>query len=183
MKFLSTGIFSFWMVLSLGANEPRCQEQCSHHRISPNMAVTSITYPGWVAATSPGGFPRPVGRSGPGSYESHCFALGMCQILHVPCKSEVSISPGLQSHMLWALIFLIQDFQAGEPNQRLGILTVVGEPLQHCSPVCGLPARGYGVWLYHDSTRPTCLTVVLPLCPVVKNLFWEVLFHQWWFWR
>ena len=29
--------------------------------------------------------------------------------------------------MLWALIFLIQDFQAGETNQGLRILTVVGE--------------------------------------------------------
>ena len=121
------------------------------------------TYPGWVAATS-SDFPRPVGRSGPGSYESHCFALGsgVCQILHVPSKSEVSLSPGpvvilklslpgLQSHMLWALIFLIQEFQAGEPNQGLRILTIGGELCSTVLQFVGCLLRVWDLiisWLY-----------------------------------
>ena len=46
--------------------------------------------------TSPGGSPRPKGRSGPGSYQITAFALGpsMCEILHAPFNCEVSTSPG-----------------------------------------------------------------------------------------
>ena len=55
----------------------------------------------------------------------------------MPCKGKVSISPGpvvllklslpgLQSHMLSVLIFLIQDVQDGEPRKGLRIRTLVG---------------------------------------------------------
>ena len=91
--------------------------------------------------TSPGDSPRPAGRSGPGSYQSIAFALhpGEWEILCTPFKSEVSISPspvgllrlspaGLQSQMLWGLIFLVLDPQVGEPDVGLRTLTPVREP-------------------------------------------------------
>lgn len=72
---------------------------------------------------------RPVGRSGPGSYQitTSPLGLGTYEILCVPFMNEVSISPGssrlpklspagLQSQILWGFIFLVQDLQAGEPN-------------------------------------------------------------------
>ena len=71
---------------------------------------------------SPGGPPKPAGRSGLGSYHSTAFALGPSahENLCAPFKSEVSISPspvellqsspgGLQSQMLWGLLFLVPD--------------------------------------------------------------------------
>ena len=54
-----------------------------------------------------------------------------------------SISPaGLQSQILWGLIFPGQGPWVGEPEVKLRPLTLVGEPLQ-CkhSPVCGPPMR------------------------------------------
>ena len=105
-----------------------------------------------------GDSPRSAGRSDPGSYQMFAFALGpkACEILCVPLKSKVSISPsslglpklspaGLQSQMLWGLVFLVQDPWAGTPDVGLRPLTLVGEPLQwNYSPVCGSPTREYG---------------------------------------
>ena len=63
------------------------------------VPTTSVSMSlGWATAThpaSPGDPPRPADRSGWGSYEITAFALGpgVCQILCVLFKSEVSISP------------------------------------------------------------------------------------------
>lgn len=53
----------------------------------------------------------------------------------------LQLSPsGLQSQILWGLIFLVPDPWAGEPDVGLRTLTPVGEPLQcNYSPVCGSP--------------------------------------------
>ena len=87
-------------------------------------------------SASPGDCLRPAGGSGPGAYQNSAFALGpgAFEILCSPFKSEVSISSsrlgllklspaGLQSQMLWGLIFPVQDPQAGEPDMGLRTLT------------------------------------------------------------
>ena len=62
------------------------------------------------------------------------------ETLCAPSKSEVSVSPspvellhscpaGLQSQMLWGLLLLMSDPQAGELDVELRSLTPVGEPL------------------------------------------------------
>ena len=122
-----------WVRPGLSANEPRCQlpTQCWSVCVFLNMSASS----GWAAArcplhlhpASPGH--SPAGGSGPGSYEITALALGpgACEILCVPFKSEVSISPspvgllqlspaGLQFQMLWGLVFLVPDLWAGEPD-------------------------------------------------------------------
>ena len=83
-----------------------------------------------------GNSPRLTGRFDPGSYQITASALGprVCEILSVPFKSEVSISPSplgpskvspadLRIQMFWGLVFLIQDPCAGEPNVGLRSLT------------------------------------------------------------
>ena len=74
------------------------------------------------------------------------------------------LSPtGLQSQMLWGLIFLVQDPWAGEPDMRLRTLTPMGEPLYYnYSPLCGLP-RGMGLDY-----------IMSP--PLLPNLFWFLLY-------
>ena len=86
---------------------------------------------------------RSAGRSDSGAYEITAWSWypRVCEILCAPFKSEVSISSnslglskvsptGLQSQMLWGLIFLVQNPQAGEPDMGLSPLTPLGEPLQ-----------------------------------------------------
>ena len=69
------------------------------------------------------------------------MAPGTCEILCALFKSKVSIFPsplgllkvsstGLQSQMLWKLIFPMQDTWAREPDVGLGPLIPLGEPLQ-----------------------------------------------------
>ena len=102
--------------------------------------------------------PRSAGRSNPGFYQMTAFALGpgACEILCVPFKNEVSLSPsplgllkvnltGLQSKMLWRLVFLMQDPWAGEPDVGLRPHSALGEPLQcSYSPIFGSSFQGYG---------------------------------------
>ena len=70
--------------------------------------------------TSLGDSPRSADRSGPGFYQITAFTLGprTCEILCAPFHGEVSISPspvglpklcpaGLQSQILWGLVFLV----------------------------------------------------------------------------
>ena len=94
--------------------------------------------------TSSGDSRRPAIRSGPGSCQITAFALGpsTCEILCAPFINEVSISPsplgllllspsGLQSQMLWGLMFPVPDTGAGETDMGLRTLTPVGELLQY----------------------------------------------------
>lgn len=80
---------------------------------------------------SPGDSPKSVGESDPASYS--CFCPG-------PCESEVSISPrsmrlsivcitGLQSQMLWGLVFLVQDPWTWESDMGLDVLLLLRKPL------------------------------------------------------
>ena len=72
---------------------------------------------------------RSAGRCDPASFKIIVSALGprTCEILHVPFKSEVSVSPsplgllmgsptGLQSQMFWGLILPVQDSLVREPD-------------------------------------------------------------------
>ena len=77
----------------------------------------------------------------PGFYQVITSALGprACEILYAlfvksfpprPLKL-LKVSPaGLQSQMLWGLLFLLQDPKAGETNVGLKPLTPLGESLQ-----------------------------------------------------
>ena len=71
--------------------------------------------------------PRPAGKSGPGSYEVTALAIntGTHEILCTPFKSEASFSPvlwnpcnlsptGLQSQIIWGLLFLTPNPQVAE---------------------------------------------------------------------
>ena len=61
--------------------------------------------------------------------------------------SKLSLS-GLQSQMLWGLIFLVQDPQAGDSYMQLRTLTPGGEPLQYNhSPVWGSPIFLWLCWV------------------------------------
>ena len=104
---------------------------------------------------SPGGPPRPAGRSCPGSYEVTTFALGpgAHETLCVPSKSGVSLSPcpvellqsspaGLQSQMLWGLLCPLAEPPAEEPVAGLRTLTPVGETSVIYSLICGSPTWG-----------------------------------------
>lgn len=75
-------------------------------------------------------------------------------MLCVPSKSDVYISPspmgllqlnpgGLQSQMLWELIFPVPEAWAGEPDMGLRRLTPVSEPLQYNPPAVDQPPRCY----------------------------------------
>ena len=115
-----------------------------------------------------------------------------CGILCVLLKSEVFIyispmgfpklSPaGFQSQMLWRLIYLMQEPQGGEPVVRFRTLIPMVSLcnaiiLQVCVHVAHL---GYMIWLYHEPTPPTNLTVVHSLCfcvcqvaSVMSDSFW-----------
>lgn len=70
------------------------------------------------------------------------FCVHPLRVKSVCCNllGLLKLSPAcLQSHMLWCLVFLLQDPQAGGPDVGLRTLTPVGELLQYCSPVYELP--------------------------------------------
>ena len=145
--------------------------------------------PRWPTATlaSPGNFPRPAWRSGPGSYQITAFALGpnVHEILCASFKSKVCIYPSplglpnlrlavLQSQMLQWLVFPVHDPWAGKPDVGLRTLTPVGEPLQYnFSPVCGLPPLG--MWdliiLRVCPSYPSCCGSFF-MSVVLEDLFW-----------
>ena len=152
------------------------------------------------SSASPGDSPRPAGGSSPGSYQVTAFALrpSVHEALCVPFESKVSISPspvgllqlspiGLQSQMLWGLVFLVPDPQAGEPDMELRTLIPVGEPLQsNYSPVCGLPTLRVGMGFdYSTSLRllPISLWFLLYVFSCRSFLVGSNLFHRWWFCR
>ena len=90
-----------------------------------------------------GDFSRSASRPNPGSYQITASALGpgagevLCALLESGVTISLSplgllkVSPtGLQSQMLWGLIFPVLDSWAGEPNMGLRPLTPLGETLQ-----------------------------------------------------
>ena len=104
------------------------------------------------------------------------FALGpsACEILCVPFKNGVSISPsptlllhtshtGLQCQMAWRFLLPMLDPQAWWPDTGLRTLTHVGESLWYSYfPVCGLPTQWVWGSLYHIVNPPTIM-LWLPL--------------------
>ena len=110
-----------------------CQHSVHLFECSPTCLPPGSVSSWWAAArcplyrhpASPGHSPGPAGGSGPGSHDITALALGpgACEILCVPFKSEVSLSPspvgflqlspaGLQFQMLWGLVFLVPDLWA-----------------------------------------------------------------------
>ena len=78
-----------------------------------------------LTSASPGDPPREAGKSGLGSHRVTAFALGagVHETLCVASEIGVSVSPssvglpaGLQSQMLWGLLLLLPDPQAGGPQ-------------------------------------------------------------------
>ena len=78
----------------------------------------------------------------------------------------LQVNPGgLQSQMLWELIFPVPESWAGEPDMGLRTLTPVGEPLQYNPPTCGSATQAsHVISIYCKSTSPTSLTVIPSLC-------------------
>lgn len=77
---------------------------------------------------------------------------------------------GLQSQVLWRLIRLVQDPQAGDGGLRP--LTPVGEPLQSSYfPVCGSP-RDPGSVALDDLPLLPLLAAVPSLVSLVVDLCW-----------
>ena len=159
----------------------RQQQQCSRGWVFPSTSATSVCVPTGIAAT-PLPLPETLQDQQVGLAQAPIKLLLLTWVpvrirfcVH-PFKSEVSfaLSPmgllklsrsGLQSHMLWGFIFPVQDPWTGEFDMGLRTLTPMGNPLQYnCSPVCGLPTQGYGIWLYHESAPPTHLVLVPSLC-------------------
>ena len=100
-----------------------------------------------VDCSMPGflGLPCPLSLLKPMSIESVMPSdhLVLCRPFLLLPSVFPSISPaGLQSQMLWGLMFPVQGPWAGEPEVKLRPLTPVGESLQ-CkhSPACGPPTR------------------------------------------
>ena len=105
----------------------------------PHSEPQQATAIPWRSFT-PGGLPRPEGRSGPGSYEVIDFSLPSAhKTLYVPSKSVVCLSPvkclwswptGIQRQMFfWGFLLPVPDAQTGESDVELRTVTPVGEPL------------------------------------------------------
>ena len=112
----------------------------------------------WPSPTSAGDPPILAGRSACLLW-GHCFlplGPGVHGTLCAPSKIGVSVSPspveflqsnpaGFQSQILWGLLLLLSDSQAGKPDVGLRTFTPVGEHLWYnCFPVCDLPT--WRVW-------------------------------------
>ena len=156
------------------------QQQCSCGLMFPNMSATNVYVPRVSHShptATPGDSPRPAGRSGLGSYHITAFTLspGACESLCVQFKSEVSISlspvgllklspAGLQSQILWGLIFLVPDPWVGEPH--MGSLSLLWENL--CDIIIlyfvSHPPDKYEIWVYCKFVPHPRLIVVPSLC-------------------
>ena len=112
---------------------------------SPVLLPPLFLSPQWATAIpwrsfTPGGTPKPEGRSGPGSYEVTAFP---CPVHMRPCllpsKSVVCLSPvkclgsrstGIQSQILcWGFLLPVPDAQTGDSDVELRTVTPMGEPL------------------------------------------------------
>ena len=100
--------------------------------------------------------PRLAGRSDMYFFQMTVFPLspGTCEILYVPFKNEISISlsslglwklstTGLQSQVLWGLLFPVQDPWVREHNVRLRPLLLGGLLPCNYTLVCGSPTQGF----------------------------------------
>ena len=89
---------------------------------------------------------------------------------------------GLQSQMLWGLIFPVLDPRAGEPDVALNTLTPVGETLQYnYSPVCWSPSWGmkFG-YIANPCLRPISLWFLLYVFKCRRSyLVGSSHFHRW----
>ena len=84
---------------------------------------------------------------------------------------------GLQSQMLWELIFPVPEAWAGEPDMGLRTLTPVGEPLQYNPPNLWVIHPGvtcdFNILSIHLSYLSHCDSFSVSL--VAEDLFWWVL--------
>ena len=128
-----------------GLKSGACQHQCPWGRMSsPEWPPPVSVFTGWAARSLQD---QQVGLT-KASFKLLLLPWGQeCKISCAPFKSEVSISSsplkvspppallkvspaGLQSQMLWGLIFPVQDPWAGKCNTGLRPLTPLEEPLQ-----------------------------------------------------
>ena len=135
---------------------------------------------------STGDPPVLAGRYGPGSHEVTTSFLGSWCVRYLVCALEEwsfcipqsceflrSNSAGLQTQMLWSLLLLMPDAQAGEPDVGLRTLTPVGELLWYnYFQVCGSPT--WQLWdLILSWLRPSHhLDVAYSLSLDIGYLFW-----------
>ena len=140
-----------------------------------------------LPSISAGDPPILAGRSGPVSYKVTAFfplGPGAHRTLWAPSQCGVSVFPSpvevlqsnpavLQSQILWGLLLLLPDPQAGKPMLGLRTFTPVGELLWYnCFSVLGSPTwRVWGLILsrVHPSKH---LTVASSLYLDVGYLFW-----------
>ena len=147
--------------------------------IFPRASTTSVLAPTMSHSQPhfPGDPPKPEGRSAPDSYGvtalpwvpvhvKSCVLPPRVESLFSPVlwSSCTQSSAGLQSQMLWGLLLLMPDSQAGEPSVGLKILNlwenlfdiIIFQFVSH-------PPSGYRIWLYCKSTLPP-LSLWLLLC-------------------
>ena len=133
---------------SLDGRTPKwhLQHQCPHGRMTSPKWLLLASLSLWESSlppASPGGSPELVSGSDPGFLQMTASvpSPGVCEILCTPLKSRVSVSYsplalpytspiGLQSHMFWGLVLLVQDPWAGELNVGLRPITSCGKFLQ-----------------------------------------------------
>ena len=196
LRHPSTGAYRL-----LGGTRTWCQngslQESSCPWVFPSTSAPVSLSPQWATAslTSPGDPPRPASRSGPGSYEvTAFFPWGPCvhKTLCVPSKSWVSVSPSpvellrsnpicIQSQMLWGILLLMPDPQAGVPDVGLRTLAPMEKPLWfNYFPVCGLLTQQ--VWdLIVSQMHPSYCLIVASLSLKVEYLFGRFQVFCWWF--
>lgn len=131
------------------------------------MAATSIYVPSQSSNCLLPLLKRSAIVSDPDFFQITVFVLGLrtCEILHVPFKSEVSLScapmgllyassVGLQNQMFWGLLVsLMQDSWVGEPYMRTRTHHSLGitSEIMFILLVSGSPTWECKSWLYYIS--------------------------------
>lgn len=93
-----------------------------------------------------------------------------------------------KAKLLWGLLLLMPDLQAGESDIGLSVLSPVREPLWYnCFLVCGLPTQRVRISSYHESAPPTnflrlCFLFVGILSFLVGVSLLLMVIQQLWFW-
>ena len=127
----------------------------------------------------PGDPPVLAGRSGPVSYEVTALFPGSWCAHDIGCALHIwsffsphslveflgSKAAGLQSYILWGLLLLLPDPQAGKPYTVLRTFTSVTELVINiiAFQFAGCPPDGYGIWFYCTCALPTIFLWLL-LC-------------------
>ena len=134
----------FWMRLSLSAEMMIFgRAHTNKYSVGSPPPVSLPHNVPQLTATFPGYSPKPAGKSHP-VFHGVCFGLhpSVCETLCAPSKSGVSVSlrpmelldsnpAGLQSQMLWGLLFLM-------PDPRLGSLMWGSELLLLWENLCDI---------------------------------------------